>query len=211
MEKISRSEPRKVEFIKPVVLIPNFLTDSELDLMEKILHEKSENDIKWIDDVHAEKGDYRISAINYELTEDGRAKKIITKVRKKILSVNKNNFKFPRPKFPDPLFVSHYFEGGFRTLHHDGGFVDEQFYGKDDEVQNKRFLNRRITCVIQLSDKNDYEGGELVIPFYEKFIDKEVFHKKGTMILFASHILHEVPPIKKGSRKSLITFMCGGR
>jgi hypothetical protein len=66
------------------------------------------------------------------------------------------------------------------------------------------FTYRYKTLIIQLSDKSDYEGGELII-------EKTVMPKDiGSVILFNSKYLHEVTELKRGTRYSLCLFLTSG-
>jgi PKHD-type hydroxylase len=67
---------------------------------------------------------------------------------------------------------------------------------------------RKLTIVIQLSDTNEYEGGELQVQNGEKpcrICNKE----KGSMIIFPSFLLHRVTPVTKGCRRSLVLWIQG--
>jgi PKHD-type hydroxylase len=66
---------------------------------------------------------------------------------------------------------------------------------------------RKLSFVIQLSDPKDYKGGELQIHLSDT---PEVMKKEqGTLIAFPSYILHEVTPITKGKRYSLVGWITG--
>jgi len=67
--------------------------------------------------------------------------------------------------------------------------------------------NRKLSIVIQLSDPSEYEGGDLIIHnSHEKcIIDK----KKGYTIFFPSYTLHEVTPVTKGERFTLVGWIHG--
>lgn len=85
-------------------------------------------------------------------------------------------------------------------------------YGKD---KNKNFIGkiRKLSMTLQLSDPSDYEGGD----FYFKYLNKnDVIEEKvddakdkGTLIVFPSHLLHQITPITKGTRKSLVCWTLG--
>ena len=67
----------------------------------------------------------------------------------------------------------------------------------------------KLTGIINLSTES-YEGGEFQINNGEEYtVDK--FSKGGDVILFKSHLLHRVLPIKKGTRKILAFFFEGSR
>jgi|TARA_R110002020_G_scaffold253266_1_gene467015 PKHD-type hydroxylase len=73
--------------------------------------------------------------------------------------------------------------------------------------RNINFPVRKLSMSIQLTDPKKYEGGELVLYNNEKgdIVNKE----QGTLILFPSFILHEVTPITKGERNSLVSWVTG--
>jgi PKHD-type hydroxylase len=66
---------------------------------------------------------------------------------------------------------------------------------------------RKLSISIQLTDPKEYEGGDLYL--YES--DKGIIMNKeqGTLILFPSYVLHEVMPVTKGERNSLVTWITG--
>ena len=79
-------------------------------------------------------------------------------------------------------------------------------YGK--HVDKALNINvRKLSISIQLTDPKEYEGGELYL--YED--DKGILmdKKQGTLIMFPSYMLHEVKPVTKGERNSLVTWVTG--
>lgn len=68
-------------------------------------------------------------------------------------------------------------------------------------------LTRKLSFTLQLSDPEEYEGGELCL----YFDDKPLIMKKdrGYVCLFPSYVLHEVKPVKRGTRYSLVTWITG--
>jgi len=67
--------------------------------------------------------------------------------------------------------------------------------------------NRKLSMSLQLSDPNDYEGGELLL--HQSYQPTIISKQKGMMIFFPSHILHEVTPVTKGERYSLVAWIHG--
>jgi PKHD-type hydroxylase len=66
---------------------------------------------------------------------------------------------------------------------------------------------RKLSISIQLTNPNNYEGGELKL-----FDDKAgtvVDKSQGTLIIFPSFILHQVTPVVKGERNSLVAWVTG--
>jgi PKHD-type hydroxylase len=66
---------------------------------------------------------------------------------------------------------------------------------------------RKLSISIQLTNSEEYEGGELYL--YDD--DKGTLMNKtqGTLIIFPSYVLHEVMPVTKGERNSLVTWVTG--
>jgi PKHD-type hydroxylase len=68
---------------------------------------------------------------------------------------------------------------------------------------------RKLSISIQLTDPEKYKGGELYL--YDD--DKGILMDKtqGTLIIFPSYMLHEVTPVTKGERNSLVTWITGNQ
>jgi PKHD-type hydroxylase len=66
---------------------------------------------------------------------------------------------------------------------------------------------RKLSISIQLTNPDDYEGGELYL--YEDDKGTLMDKTQGTLILFPSYVLHEVMPVTKGERNSLVTWVTG--
>jgi PKHD-type hydroxylase len=68
---------------------------------------------------------------------------------------------------------------------------------------------RKLSISIQLTNPEEYEGGELKL--YDGNDDQaNVMDKtQGTLIIFPSYVLHEVMPVTKGERNSLVTWVTG--
>ena len=87
------------------------------------------------------------------------------------------------------------------------------FYGKhrDSFVGTDEIWDRKLSMTIQLSDSDEYEGGDFV--FYDDMLgcppDKDQIRKKGTVFVFPSFLLHGVKPVTKGTRKCFIAFIEG--
>ena len=74
---------------------------------------------------------------------------------------------------------------------------------------NNTEYDRKLSITIQLSDPNDYEGGDFIIDPQYEVPDKNKLRKKGTVFVFPSPIRHKVSPVKKGIRKSLVAWVEG--
>ena len=79
----------------------------------------------------------------------------------------------------------------------------DDFYGlhKDADEEN----NRVLSVTIQLSKASDYEGGDLVFDYDRHPIPRA----QGTVIVFPSNLYHEITPVTKGTRYSLVQWFKG--
>jgi PKHD-type hydroxylase len=68
---------------------------------------------------------------------------------------------------------------------------------------------RKLSITVQLSDPTSYEGGELRLILSK---DPQVMDKSlGKLIAFPSYVLHEVTPVTKGTRYSLVAWVAGNQ
>jgi PKHD-type hydroxylase len=66
---------------------------------------------------------------------------------------------------------------------------------------------RKLSFVLQLSDPNDYEGGDLQLMHSTNPVT--VKKEKGLVVVFPSFTLHRVTPVTKGIRKTLVVWVTG--
>ena len=68
---------------------------------------------------------------------------------------------------------------------------------------------RKLSYTIQLSDSNDYEGGDL--GFFDGGINMKTpeFRQKGNIIVFPSYAWHHITPITKGIRYAMVGWIHG--
>jgi PKHD-type hydroxylase len=67
--------------------------------------------------------------------------------------------------------------------------------------------NRKLSIVIQLSSPEEYEGGELKL--HTSHEPTTIKKEKGLVVTFPSYTLHEVTPVTKGERYSLVAWAHG--
>ena len=83
-------------------------------------------------------------------------------------------------------------------------------YKKHHDVfwMNGTNYHRKLTAVIQLSDPNDYEGGDLILHTQNESPPKEI-KNQGSVIFFPSFIEHQANKVTKGKRYSLAAWWDG--
>lgn len=111
------------------------------------------------------------------------------------LAVNCNNerYWFDLLGFHQELQLTKYSEGDFFDWHLDFGAGE--------------ISARKLSITIQLSDPDEYEGGDLQFMMNQKV--ENAPREKGTVIIFPSFIMHRVTPITKGTRQSIVGWVSG--
>lgn len=66
---------------------------------------------------------------------------------------------------------------------------------------------RKLSLSVQLTDPSKYTGGNLILYDTEKGIQTP--REQGTLVVFPSYTLHEVTPVTKGERNSLVSWITG--
>jgi len=113
-------------------------------------------------------------------------------------TANRNAFGFDISYLNDIQYTTYYADdNGKYDWHHD------TFWG------NPTSFDRKISIVIQLSDPQDYEGGDFEIDPQYQALPAEEIRAKGTVIAFPSFIRHRVTPVSKGVRRSLVCWVEG--
>lgn len=85
----------------------------------------------------------------------------------------------------------------------------EQYQGyykkHKDTGRNEVMRSRLLSASLQLTDPSEYDGGDLLIYLEDKIIvaPKEI----GTITIFLSTTTHEVTPVTRGLRSSLVTWV----
>ena len=133
---------------------------------------------------------------------------------------NRENFLYDLRNIDgESLQYTRYGEGQFYGWHNDAGLATQYkpvSVGNRAEGLAQDFVNENIELVrklsfsIQLSDPDDYEGGNL------ELIDEANQHyiaprQRGCICLFDSRTQHRVLKVKKGTRKSIVGWVVGPR
>ena len=114
-----------------------------------------------------------------------------------------------------------YDKGEFYNWHCDQGVStfykpeSNQVHGHDDKLLKDKLsvdseLVRKLSFSLQLSNDEDYKGGELQIMDETDGI-YEVPKKKGLLVCFDSRARHRVNKVTSGRRKSLVGWVVGPR
>ena len=137
-----------------------------------------------------------------------------------ITRANRENFLYDLTCIDgESMQFTQYGEGQFYGWHNDAGLSSEYkpvSIGNYSEGRANDFLNeslelvRKLSFVVQLSNHDDYEGGNLQL-LDEAGRSYFAPRKRGTVILFDSRTQHRVLKVTKGVRKSLVGWTVGPR
>jgi hypothetical protein len=89
------------------------------------------------------------------------------------------------------------------------------FAGDPSLGEDTGMAARKLNMIIQLSDPNNYQGGELqlFVPELGNNEDRTIYtapRDQGKLIIFPTYIYHHVMPVTEGKRSSLVTY-CHGK
>lgn len=136
--------------------------------------------------------DYRKSEICW-IGDNEDTRWIFEKMANLCKIANKNMWNFDIWGYQDGFqYTVYYGDGGHYDWHADLG---------------PGISNRKISCVLQLSDPEEYDGGDLQMNPGGNIIT--VPKGLGTLCFFPSFLLHRVTPLNSGVRKSLVNWFCG--
>ena len=120
----------------------------------------------------------------------------------------------------EKIQFTYYNKGDFYSWHNDAGLslCYKPSSINNNNVQNvvDNFLHkncdsiRKLSIVVQLSNPDDYEGGNLQI-MDEQGRSYMAPRERGTVIVFDSRSQHRVHKIRSGQRKSLVAWVVGPR
>jgi PKHD-type hydroxylase len=120
---------------------------------------------------------------------------VIDKIMSQVVEANDTMWKFDLNSVVDNIQYTEY-EGN-------GGHYDWHL-----DIGPGSISHRKISIVIQLSEPDEYVGGDLEIMTGSDHT--KIPRGKGNVIIFPSFLLHRVVPLISGNRKSLVLWVGGG-
>lgn len=160
----------------------NFLTTNELQQIFTLSP-------KWTKGTTIKKQSTRI-VDTYNIT--GKFEWLDQKVAQVVKERNKSfNFKLKRINETKLL---RYKPGGKYDWHQDVIYTDSE--------------QRKFTYIIQLSNSNEYAGGDFQFRDADN-IDLSRFREQGSLIIFPSLMYHRITPLTQGTRYSIVGWVVG--
>ena len=97
----------------------------------------------------------------------------------------------------------------YETGDHYDWHMDSTLVPYDDPKKTNIYGKvRKISVILPLSDPKTYGGGNFQLSFGKAKTIKEG-REQGTMLFFPSYLWHRVTPLTKGTRYSLVAWICG--
>jgi PKHD-type hydroxylase len=185
--------PLRVDNIYPYAYINNFLSKEECENIIKIGKNKGLKEAKvGVGGPGLLNKKIRKSSTNWLYPSDGLFD-FFKKFTDATISLNSQFYNFHIFSFSEGLQFTHYKAPG----EHYGKHIDRGLHGGI----------RKLSISIQLSDPNSYKGGDLHL--YDGDAPTKTPREQGTLIMFPSFVLHEVKPVTKGERFSLVAWVTG--
>ena len=135
----------------------------------------------------------RRSSVNWLHNNDEKLW-VFNKLSHVVSSLNADFFGFSLTGFGEPLQLTNYEESN------NGTYDWHQDFGS-------KGLSRKLSLVLQLSNSEDYEGGELQL--LTKSTPTSIIKQRGLITVFPAWTLHKVTPVSKGNRQTLVAWISG--
>lgn len=188
-QKQSSSWTFNLDHVQTWAYWKNIFTKEECGIIIKLASEKEKKQASLFKGLNKE---YRDSNITW-IYPDKESEWIFRRITDVVMDLNSRFFKFNLFGMLEGFQFTNYKAPNGKYKKH----VDRAFNSP----------TRKLSLTIQLTDPKSYKGGELVLYEGEKgiFIEKE----QGMLTIFPSFVLHEVKPVTKGERNSLVCWITG--
>lgn len=111
----------------------------------------------------------------------------------------------------DFFWVDYEYLPAIQFTEYDSAYQGHYIRHMDTFLTSPTFTHRKISFSVQLSDPNSYEGGDFQFSEPGVHPDPEAIRQQGTLIIFPGIIFHNVTPVTKGIRYSLVGWYEGPR
>lgn len=187
--------PQEITTQAPVLLIPHVLTPDICQVLMNVWqnqgHEETgieqtvqQHRTNVLDPTHKKRRDHVVS-------DEKLMRLLSTTVGRRIMPEIKKAFHFEATRFE-----------GFKIVCYDA--QEKGFFHAHRDNLSPSTAHRRFALTLNLNDT--YEGGHLTFPEYGPHLYKPPM---GGALLFSSSHLHEVTPVTKGKRFTLLSFLFG--
>ena len=181
------------KIIEPFVWWEEAFTNEELDWLQQKAKEATQEAQVGGGNGGEINQNIRRSELNW-LAKDPECAWVFERLAHVAASLNASYFGFELTGFGEALQLTNYHEArqGTYTWHQDFGSFG---------------TSRKLSMVLQLSDPGEYAGGELQILTSKEPTNMQ--KKRGLITVFPAWTLHQVTPVIKGTRQTLVTWVSG--
>jgi PKHD-type hydroxylase len=163
--------------------------------LDKIYNDVAEIDFVQATTIGGDNKEARSSSIKW-IPQNMKWNWLYGKLMDMAVEANKALWDFDLYSAPEQIQYTEYYasEGGHYIWHQDIG--------------PGMLSLRKVSITVQLSDSNEYEGGDLDIWQGGKG-HITVPRGKGTVVIFPSYMMHRVSPVTVGTRRSFVLWLGG--
>ena len=179
--------------IEPFAWWDGAFSDEQLDWLQNKAREAKQDALVGGGASGEVNNNIRRSELNW-LNKDAECAWVFEKLSHIASKLNADHFGFELTGFGEPIQLTNYHES------RQGTYVWHQDFGASG-------ISRKLSMVVQLSDPRDYEGGELQILTRSEATNIE--KKRGLVTVFPAWTLHQVTPVVKGTRQTLVAWISG--
>lgn len=178
--------------VEPLAWWDGAFTKEELDWLQNYAKNSTINAVVGGTTSNGVNKDVRRSQVSW-LNNGQETEWVFRKLGNIAAELNAKYFRFDLVGFGEALQMTNYdsSENGMYGWHVD--------YGAS--------VSRKLSLVVQLSDPSEYEGGELQIKINADHT--AIKKQRGYVAVFPSYILHQVTPVTRGNRQSLVAWISG--
>jgi len=170
----------------------NAFTNEQLNWLQQRAKEATTTALVGGDETQINNSEIRRSELNW-MPKNENTSWVFETLAHVLSSLNANYFGFDLTGLSEKIQLTNYHENNRGT------------YGWHQDFGNQ--ISRKLSLVLQLSDPSEYEGGQLQL-----FTSKEPINipkKKGLIVVFPAWTVHQVTPVVKGTRQTLVTWVSG--
>lgn len=184
----------------PNVYWDNFFTDIELDSIEKYCSEVSELETGKVYNAGGGQTDSEVRKSQVKFIEKQTDNIwIFDKINVITDHINNHFYNYDLIGYDFLQYTEYNKKGDFY------GFHTDMIFG--DKVEFGMVVPRKLSFSLILSDTSAYKGGDFEIDTGGPIQIAE--QKRGRILAFPSFVKHQVTPIKKGVRKSIVWWALG--
>jgi PKHD-type hydroxylase len=177
---------------EPFVWWENAFTNAELDQLQRMAKKANERAVVGGNFGEEELKKIRRSQINW-LSNTPDTEWVFSKLADIAARLNSQFYRFDLTGFGEQLQLTNYDQS------------EHGMYGW--HVDYNANVSRKLSLVLQLTDPSEYEGGNLQIMTSADVLT--VRKQRGLVVAFPSYVLHQVTPVTKGNRQSLVSWVSG--